>query len=127
MAGKVQPQRFSRWLMTGVAAVSLVAFGQAQPGWAQAVGTLKCAAALTLVAQHPGVEAPSVVTDVLAQWQNMDRQTMATGHAAIAAQMLSSPAILDLLARHCEDNPGQSLQLAAAQVYLRARAAIEGF
>lgn len=127
MPDKVQPQKVLKWAITGVAALGLAAFAPMRPGWTQPVGTLKCAAALTLVAQHPGVEAPSVVTDVLAQWQDMDRQTMATGHAAIAAQMLRSPAILNLLAHHCQDNPGQSLQLAAAQVYLRARAAIEGF
>lgn len=127
MPHKVQTSRFVRGAIFGAVALAAIAFGPVQPGWAQAVGTLKCATALTLVAQHPGVEAPSVVTDVLAQWQDMDRQTMASGHPAIAAQMLNSPAVLNLLAQHCEDNPGQSLQMAAAQVYLRARAAIEGF
>jgi hypothetical protein len=88
---------------------------------------LKCAAAMVLVAQHPGVEAPSVATDVLAQWQAMDRQTTAAGHAPIVGQMVGTPAIMALLAQQCRDNPGQALWQASAQVYLRARAVIDGF
>jgi len=127
MPEKARSPRFLKGVICGAAALGLIAYGPLQPGSAQAASSLKCAAALTLVAQHPGIGAPSVVTDVLAQWQDMDRQTMASGHPAIAAQMLSSPSILNLLAQHCENNPGQSLQMAAAQVYLRARAAIDGF
>lgn len=117
------------WVKAAVGATLCLALvtGWSALGAAQAASVMNCATAMTLVSLHPGIEAPSVVTDVLAQWQAMDRQTMAAGHPAIAAQMVNTPAVMTLLARQCQDNPGQALQQASAQVYLRARAAIDGF
>lgn len=88
---------------------------------------MNCATAMSLIAAHPGIEAPSILTDVAAEWRAMDQKTVATGHPALTGQMLAMPAVMNMLAQQCRSNPGQPLQVAAAQLYLRVRAALEGF
>jgi hypothetical protein len=97
------------------------------PQAAQAGETMTCAQAMTLVQNHPGIEANSILSVIANQWQAMDRRTTAGGHAAIAAQMLNSPAAINALSAQCNANPGQPLGGAAAQIYRQAREQLDGF
>jgi hypothetical protein len=99
----------------------------AAQGQAAATPMMNCATAMGLVAAHPGVEAVSILTDVASEWRSMDRQTVSSGHPALTSQMLAMPGVMNELARQCTDNPGQPLAMAATQVYLRVRAALEGY
>ncbi len=94
---------------------------------ASATTSLSCAQAMTLVADHPGVEANSIASIVVSQWQVMDRRTAEGGHPAIAAKMLTTPAAFSALSAQCNANPGQPLGAAAAQVYQEARQLLDGF
>ncbi len=88
---------------------------------------LTCAQAIGLVANHPDVEASSVVSMVVKEWEAMDRRTASSGHAMIAQQMLVSSGAITALNEQCIADPGQSLGAAAAQVYRVAREQIDGF
>ncbi len=94
---------------------------------ASAGTVVSCAAAMTLIADHPGIEASSLLMEVATEWRAMDQATLSAGHPALTGQMLSMPGAMNQLSRQCADNPGQPLRAAAAQVYLRARAALDGF
>jgi hypothetical protein len=97
------------------------------PPAASAYNSMTCAQAMTLVQNHPGVEANSILSVIANQWQAMDRRTTAGGHTAIAAQMLTSPAAINALTAQCNANPGQPLGAAAAQIYRQAREQLDGF
>jgi hypothetical protein len=88
---------------------------------------MTCAQAIRLVANHPDVEASSVVAMAMNQWEAMDRRTASGGHAPITQQMLATPGAINALSGQCIANPGQSLGSAAAQVYRVAREQIDGF
>ncbi len=104
----------------------LVTWLEAPPAaWASDMMT--CAQAMTLVQNHPGIEANSILSVIANQWQAMDRRTTAGGHGAIAAQMLNSPAAINALTAQCNANPGQPLGVAAAQIYRQAREQLDGF
>lgn len=76
---------------------------------------------------HPDIEASSILAIVMATWQSLDRQTVATGHAALATGMLASQQAMNGLVRQCRENPGQSIQAAAAAVYVLARQEVDGY
>jgi hypothetical protein len=103
----------------------VLASGTAQQAFA--AETMTCAQAISLVANHPGVEANSIISAVLNQWEAMDRRTAAGGHAPIAQQMMTTPSAIDALSGQCIANPGQSLGAAAAQIYRVAREQLDGF
>lgn len=88
---------------------------------------ITCAQAISLVANHPDVEASSVVAMAVSEWEAMDRRTASGGHAPITQQMLATPATINALSGQCISNPGQSLGAAAAQVYRTALEQIDGF
>jgi hypothetical protein len=114
--------------MAQMKTLALVAFlGLAMLQSAMALDRMSCAQAMTLVVNHPDIEATSIITMVVSQWQAMDRHTRAGGHAAIAAQMMASPVAINALSAQCNANPGQMLGAAAAQVYRQARAQLDGF
>jgi hypothetical protein len=106
---------------------SLLVLWLGAPPSAQANERMTCAQAMTLVQNHPGIEASSILSVIANQWQAMDRRTAAEGHAAIAAQMLNSPAAINALSAQCNANPGQPLGAAAAQIYRQAREQLDGF
>jgi hypothetical protein len=89
--------------------------------------SLTCAQAIALVSNHPGIEANSIITTVVNQWEAMDRRTAAGGHAPIMQQMMTSPSAINALSGQCIANPGQTLGAAAAQVYRVAREQLDGF
>jgi hypothetical protein len=99
--------------------------GAADP--ARAYASMTCAQAIASVADHPGIEANSIMSTVLNQWEAMDRRTSAGGHAPIVQQMMTTPSAIDALSGQCIANPGQTLGAAAAQVYRVAREQIDGF
>jgi hypothetical protein len=99
----------------------------ASPPAAKAYDSMTCAQAMTLVVNHPGIEANSIITLVVNQWQAMDRRTIAGGHQPITAQMMTGPAAINALSAQCNVNPGQTLGAAAAQVYRQAREQLDGF
>jgi hypothetical protein len=103
----------------------LSGMGMARP--AQAHAGMTCAQAIALVADHPGIEANSIISTVMMQWEAMDRRTAAGGHAPIAQRMMATPGAIDALSGQCIANPGQTLGAAAAQVYRVAREQIDGF
>ncbi len=103
----------------------LIASGTAHQ--ACAAETMTCAQAISLVASHPGIEANSIISAVVNQWEAMDRRTAAGGHAPITQQMMTTPSAIDALSGQCIANPGQSLGAAAAQVYRVAREQLDGF
>jgi hypothetical protein len=105
----------------------LLVSGLVAPPAARAGERMTCAQAMTLVQNHPGIEANSILSVIASQWQAMDQRTTAGGHGAIAAQMLNSPAAINALSAQCNANPGQQLGLAAAQVYRQAREQLDGF
>jgi hypothetical protein len=111
--------------MTAAGLAALLGFATPRP--AMAYPSMTCAQAMTLVASHPGIEANSIITMVVDQWQAMDRRTVAGGHAPIAAQMLAGPAAINALSADCSNNPGQRLAAAAAQIYRQARSQLDGF
>jgi hypothetical protein len=110
----------------GLGLVLLVSWLVAPPV-ARAGAPMTCAQAMTLVQNHPGIEANSILSMIANQWQAMDQRTTAGGHPAIAAQMLNSPAAINALSAQCNANPGQALAGAAAQVYRQAREQLDGF
>jgi hypothetical protein len=89
--------------------------------------SMTCAQAIALVADHPGVEANSIVSTVVNQWEAMDRRTAAGGHAPITQQMMTTPSAIDALSGQCIADPRQTLGAAAAQVYRVARQQLDGF
>jgi hypothetical protein len=89
--------------------------------------TMTCAQAIALVANHPGIEANSIISTVVSQWQAMDLRTAAGGHPPIMQQMMTSPNAINALSGECIANPGQTLGAAAAQVYKVAREQLDGF
>jgi hypothetical protein len=107
--------------------VFLGILGLLAPRAAEAAMTMNCAAAMSLIADHPGIEASSLLSDVAAEWRAMDQQTVSGGHPALVSRMLTMPEVMTLLSSQCADNPGQPLQAAAGQVYLRMRATLDGF
>ena len=94
---------------------------------AYAYASMTCAQAIASVANHPGIEANSIVSKVVSQWEAMDRRTAAGGHAPIMQQMMTTPNAIDALSGQCIANPGQTLGAAAAQVYRVAREQLDGF
>ena len=89
--------------------------------------TMTCAQAIALVANHPGIEANSIISTVVTQWEAMDRRTTAGGHAPIVQQMITTPSAINALSGECISNPAQTLNAAAAQVYRVAREQLDGF
>jgi hypothetical protein len=89
--------------------------------------SMTCAQAIASVASHPGIEANSIMSTVMNQWEAMDRRTTAGGHAPIAQQMITTPSAINALSGQCIANPGQTLGAAAAQVYRVAREQLDGF
>jgi hypothetical protein len=89
--------------------------------------SITCAQAIASVASHPGIEANSIMSTVMNQWEAMDRRTSAGGHAPITQRMMTTPSAIDALSGQCIANPGQTLGAAAAQVYRVAREQIDGF
>jgi hypothetical protein len=111
---------------SGAVLLSLViGAGAAQHAWAH--DSMTCAQAIASVAYHPGIEANSIISTVVNQWEAMDRRTAAGGHAPIAQQMMTSPIAVDALSGQCIANPGQTLSAAAAQVYRVVRQQLDGF
>ncbi len=104
-----------------------VAIGMGSVHHACAYESLTCAQAISLVANHPGIEANSIISTVMNQWEAMDRRTAAGGHAPIAEQMIATAGTIDALSGQCISNPGQTLGAAAAQVYRVAREQLDGF
>jgi hypothetical protein len=104
-----------------------VLVGVGTSGPARAYESITCAQAIASVASHPGIEANSIMSTVMNQWEAMDRRTSAGGHAPITQQMMTTPSAIDALSGQCIANPGQTLGAAAAQVYRVARAQIDGF
>ncbi len=94
---------------------------------AQAYESMTCAQAIALVANHPGIEANSIISTVVNQWEAMDRRTAAGGHPPITQEMMTTPSAIDALSGQCIANPGQTLGAAAAQVYRVAREQLDGF
>lgn len=86
-----------------------------------------CAQAMVSIQYHPDIAASSILAVVMNEWQAMDRQTVASGHAAIATRMVQTPAVMNALTQQCNDNPGQSIQAAAAAVYRLARQSLDGY
>lgn len=86
-----------------------------------------CAQAMVSIHYHPDIAASSILAVVMNEWQALDRQTVASGHAAIAARMVETPAVMNALTQQCNDNPGQSIQAAAAAVYRLARQSLDGY
>jgi hypothetical protein len=111
--------------ITAIGLAAFLAFATLHP--ARASAGMSCAQAMTLVANHPGIEANSIIALVVDQWQAMDRRTAAGGHAPITAQMMAGPAAINALSAQCSNNPGQGLGAAAAQIYRQARAELDGF
>lgn len=110
--------------------LALIAGGALVPGAAApafASDTMSCAQAVALIVGHPGIEANSIISMMVNQWQAMDRRTVAGGHAPITAQMMATPGAIDALSNQCTQNPGQPLSVAAAQIYRQAREQLDGF
>ena len=113
-------------MRTGVTLLALVvASGMVRPAWANE--SMTCGQAIALVASHPNIEATSIVSTVVNQWEAMDRRTAAGGHGPITQQMMTTPGAINALSGQCIANPGQSLDAAAAQVYRVAREQLDGF
>ena len=89
--------------------------------------SMTCGKAIALVASHPGIEANSIISTVVNQWQAMDRRTAAGGHVPITQQMMMTPSAINALSGQCIADPGQTLGAAAAQVYRVAREQLDGF
>jgi hypothetical protein len=106
------------WMAAG-AIVLLGATAQARP--------LTCAQAMTLVHNAPNIETGAITSLLDRQWQDMDRNTIATGHAPIAAKLAASAAAFNLVSAQCNVTPGLLLSRAAAEAYLRARATLDGY
>jgi hypothetical protein len=104
---------------------ALLALAAAAP--AQAYVGLTCAQAMTLVSNNPGIESQSIMSQVAGQWAVQDKRTVALGYPPIAQQMLGNGAAFQRLSSQCQDNPGQTLSAAAAQVYLQSREALDGY
>jgi len=109
------------------AALLGVVFGVGMAHQAFAYQGMTCSQAIALVANHPGIEANSIISTVVNQWEAMDRRTAAGGHAPITQQMMTTPSAIDALSGQCIANPGQTLGAAAAQVYRVAREQLDGF
>jgi len=104
---------------------ALLALGAAAP--AQAFGTMTCAQAMTLVSNNPGIESISIMSQLANEWAAMDKTTIASGYPPIAPKMLNGTTSFNLISSQCQDNPGQNLSAAAAQVYRQARSAFDGY
>jgi hypothetical protein len=96
-------------------------------GPALAYGNMTCAQATALVANHPGVEAASIITMATNQWRAMDRRTVAAGHAAIEPRMVQTNVFINALSAQCSANPGQLFRASVAQVYRVAREQFDGY
>ena len=94
---------------------------------ALAAGETSCAQAIVSIQYHPDIAASSILAVVMNEWQAMDRQTVASGHPAIATRMVQAPAVMNALTEQCHDNPGQSIRAAAASVYRLARQSLDGY
>jgi hypothetical protein len=88
---------------------------------------MTCAQAMTLVHNQPNIETSAIMSLLTNQWQQMDRATVSTGHAPIAAKLAASQAAFNLVSAQCNVTPGMPLNRAAAQAYLRARATLDGY
>jgi hypothetical protein len=89
--------------------------------------SMTCGQAIALVAGHPGIEANSIISTVVNQWETMDLRTAAGGHPPITQQMMTTASAIDALSGQCIANPSQTLGAAAAQVYRVAREQLDGF
>ncbi len=92
-----------------------------------AAAAMTCAAAMTLEANNPGIETTSIESMIASEWQGMDQATVAHGFAPVAQKMLASPSSFQLMSAQCQENPGQLLSAAAAQIYLEARRTLDGY
>jgi hypothetical protein len=88
---------------------------------------MTCAKAMMLVHNAPAIETSAIMSMLDNQWQQMDRGTVANGHAPIAEKLAGSTAAFNLVSAQCQVTPGMQLGRAAAQVYLRARATLDGY
>ncbi len=86
-----------------------------------------CATAMNLVSNNPGIESASIMSVVTMQWQKMDQATVSSNHPAITQQMMNNPGYTQMFETQCEENPGQPLTAAAAQVYRQARVRLDGY
>jgi len=94
---------------------------------AAAAKPMTCAQAMTLVHNQPNIETSAIMSLLNAQWQQMDHTTIADGHPPIAAKLEASPTAFSLVSTQCNATPGLPLTRAAAQAYLRGRAALDGY
>jgi hypothetical protein len=94
---------------------------------AYASSNMTCSTAITLVNNNPGIESASVMSIVAMQWQKMDQTTVSSHHPAITQQMMNDTGYTQMLDAQCEENPGQPLAAAAAQVYRQARVRLDGY
>ncbi|MDE8345952.1 MAG: hypothetical protein POH28_07260 [Acidocella sp.] len=92
-----------------------------------ATAAMTCATAMSLEANNPGIETASINSMIANEWQSMDQATVAHGFAPVASRMLASTTSSRLMSVQCQENPGQMLSTAAAQVYLEARRALDGY
>jgi hypothetical protein len=103
----------------------LVSLGMAHHAFAYQ--SMTCGQAIALVANHPGIEANSIISTVVNQWEAMDRRTAAGGHGPITQQMMMTSSAINALSGQCIGNPAQTLGAAASQVYRVARQQLDGF
>jgi hypothetical protein len=94
---------------------------------AHAASNMTCATAMSLVTNNPGIESASIMSVVTMQWEKMDQATVSSNHAAITQQMMNNPGYTQMFETQCEENPGQPLTAAAAQVYRQARVRLDGY
>jgi hypothetical protein len=113
--------KIARWV-GGSVVIGLLG---APPAWADA--NMTCSTAMTLVHNNPAIETNAVMSVVANAWEAMDKFTVARGFAPIAPKMLGNSASIELVGAQCQNNPGEPLTRAAAQVYRQARKQMDGF
>lgn len=94
---------------------------------AHAASNMTCATAMNLVTNNPEIESASIMSVVTMQWEKMDQATVSSSHPAITQQMMNNPGYTQMFETQCEENPGQPLTAAAAQVYRQARVRLDGY
>lgn len=93
----------------------------------RAAAAMTCSTAMTLETNNPGIETTSINSMIASEWKMMDQATVAHGFQPVAQKMLASPTSFQLMSTQCQENPGEPLSAAAAQVYLEARRALDGY
>jgi hypothetical protein len=98
----------------------------AAPAFADGGEMMTCARAKTLITAAPGIESNAILSILVRDWQQMDLQTVASGHPAIEPTMVQANAFQQVT-NQCGLNPGEKLGAAAAQVYISDREQIDGY